>query len=215
MDTIEGDVFTTPCKHPYCFDCLQHMARSSIAGETGSFPPICCTQPLPKDLVRKVLTARDWARYEEKLRDKEDTLNLFCPNPYCSTRLTEKDVKAEIGTCPQCWQKLCTICKGVEHRGICKENELAALAQKERWKGCPKCGRLIAKEPGTCNKMICVCGQYYCYRCGKGNTGRYEDAMNGGCNCPVWDKEDIGVVPEAGRHWRGNLWDFDGIPANE
>ncbi|CCX13053.1 Similar to Protein ariadne-2; acc. no. O76924 [Pyronema omphalodes CBS 100304] len=212
MDTIEGDVFMTPCKHPYCFDCLQHMARSSIAGETGSFPPTCCKQPLPTDLVKKVLTRGDWKKFEEKLKDKEDKLNLFCPKANCSTRLTKRDVKGETGTCPKCSQKICTKCKGVEHRGICKENELTALAKKERWKGCPTCGRVIEKEPGTCNKMHCVCGQYYCYRCGKTNTGRYEDNRNGGCNCPVWDREDLDIRQIGIRDGRINPWANDGIP---
>ena len=35
-----------------------------------------------------------------------------------------------------------------------------------KYKECPKCKALMLKEEGT-NKIMCVCGIPFCYRCGK------------------------------------------------
>jgi len=135
-------------------------------------------------------------------------VQLFCPHSRCSARLENRDIKGEIGTCPKCRTKVCTKCKNEEHRGVCKENELVKLAKDKGWKGCPKCGRMVDKLPGTCNHVTCQCGQHFCYKCGRANKGRYENAKNGGCDCPIWNSGDLQQAMEMepfNPEWAGAL----------
>ncbi|KAG8667668.1 hypothetical protein FPOAC1_012501 [Fusarium poae] len=58
------------------------------------------------------------------------------------------------------------------HNGPCgklEEEDLQSvleLAERTGWKRCGKCGHLIEKSVG-CNHMICLCGNDFCYNCGK------------------------------------------------
>ena len=45
---------------------------------------------------------------------------------------------------------------------------LRYVAQESR--PCPACNMAISKTEG-CNKMVCRCGQYFCYICGKAIDG--------------------------------------------
>ena len=45
-------------------------------------------------------------------------------------------------------------------------------------RNCPRCNQLITKVIGTCNKMKCVCGFKFCFKCG---------VVNAKCNCTNHD----------------------------
>ncbi|KAA8913643.1 hypothetical protein FN846DRAFT_929078 [Sphaerosporella brunnea] len=180
MDEITSAIHKLPCKCAYCTDCLTQLIQTSLKGETGSFPPICCKQPITASIAKDVLSSAEFAVYQERLEDrKSPAQQLYCPNPRCSRRLDPGTT-----TCPQCRTRLCTACSQREHKGVCTaDTELVELAKKQHWKGCPRCGRLVDKEPGTCNHMRCVCGQDFCYLCGTPGTDR--------CGCPVYTQHDL------------------------
>eukprot|EP00299_Pterocystis_sp_00344_P013063 c6357_g1_i3.p1 GENE.c6357_g1_i3~~c6357_g1_i3.p1 ORF type:complete len:549 (-),score=110.44 c6357_g1_i3:34-1521(-) len=54
-------------------------------------------------------------------------------------------------------------------------------------KPCAACGTAVEKESG-CNKMSCVCGAYFCYRCGAKIDG-YDHFWEG--KCQLFEQEDI------------------------
>jgi hypothetical protein len=203
MEEIGSEVHRLPCNDAYCTDCLLQLIQTAMKGETGSFPPVCCKQPITVDSAKSVLSAADFKTYQERLEDRKPEVQIFCCNPRCSKRLEPKDIKGETGSCPTCRTKTCTKCKQPDHRGICAENnELVELAKKENWKGCPKCRRLIEKQPGTCNQVLCVCGIAFCYLCGKQMAYKYARAEEGGCSCPLLTAKDVvervrlGIVDE-------------------
>ncbi|KAI5858142.1 hypothetical protein BZA05DRAFT_319811, partial [Tricharina praecox] len=166
-DEIVGELHELKCEHRYCIDCLTQMVSKALGGESDTnFPPKCCTDPIPTDAVKTVLSAADFKKYEERLDDRKQAVQLFCPKPKCSAKLSANDIRAETGTCPRCQTKMCTKCKGLEHAGVCPESELAEVAKKEKWASCPACHRVIMKQQDSCNKMICVCGFRFCYLCG-------------------------------------------------
>ena len=37
---------------------------------------------------------------------------------------------------------------------------------QDKYRECPKCQSIMVKEKGT-NKILCVCGFTFCYKCGK------------------------------------------------
>lgn len=209
MDTIAGTAHRLDsCGHAYCTACLRQLFKASLAGETGSFPPRCCKKEIPQTLARAVLERADYEKCRERVLERNAALQLFCANRLCSARLEAHHVRGETGTCPRCATKVCVLCKGREHRGVCEESELAELASREGWKACPRCGQMVDKRPGSCNHITCQCGQHFCYRCGKINPGNYENAAHGGCDCPIWNREELTLAIAAdphGEEWGGAI----------
>lgn len=95
----------------------------------------------------------------------------------------------------------CILCKAVPyHTGkMCHEAtqtetakmEVEKLAKslglsKNRLKNCPGCRAPIVKEVNTCNKMMCLCGELFCFKC---------EAKDAKCKCTgadhsFWNNED-------------------------
>ncbi|CAN6559751.1 unnamed protein product [Malus baccata var. baccata] len=82
--------------------------------------------------------------------------------------------------CPNCKRCFCAQCLAPWHVGIdCTEFQklnkdereaedimLRNLVQKKNWRRCPNCRFYVERMEG-CNLMVCRCGSYFCYRCGK------------------------------------------------
>jgi hypothetical protein len=153
---ILRNAFSAPCTHVYCKECFIQHIIISLRGEAGSFPPKCCNLVLEERSVKEALPQAEYQKYKDRVKDHSDQLQLFCPMPRCATRLEMPHVMGETGTCPRCDTKICTKCKQVEHKGVCEKHEVKKLAKKEGWAGCPKCGRIVEKNKGTCNKIMCM-----------------------------------------------------------
>jgi hypothetical protein len=39
--------------------------------------------------------------------------------------------------------------------------------------------------------IVCRCGEVFCYLCGKRSAVAYARAHEGGCDCPVWSREEV------------------------
>ena len=39
--------------------------------------------------------------------------------------------------------------------------------------------------------IACRCGEIFCYLCGKRSAVAYARAHEGGCDCPVWSREEV------------------------
>jgi hypothetical protein len=109
---------------------------------------------------------------------------LHCPTPNCKFIFaideTDKDEEAFHLRCDLCSQHYCLKCKVKYHFGksciaykkerlkTANHDDIMFLAyiQSQKIKGCPKCGRFVERESG-CAHMICICGEQFCYMCGK------------------------------------------------
>jgi hypothetical protein len=138
----------------------------------------------------------------------------YCPR--CGGIAIE-DTEENCADCSVCFWVFCTLCQESRHPGVdCvsaetklemlrqkaaggsadaiaalrkKEQELKSLSLIEKTsKFCPSCGEAVQKTEG-CNKMTCVCGSLFCWRCGDQVHG-YDHFKEGG-NCVLFDEAEI------------------------
>ncbi len=112
---------------------------------------------------------------------------LHCPTPNCKYIFaideTDKDEESYHLRCDICAQHYCLKCKVKFHFGksclaykkhklqTANHDEIATMAfiQSLKIKSCPKCGSFVERDSG-CAHMICVCGEQFCYMCGKSQS---------------------------------------------
>ena len=120
--------------------------------------------------------------YIKNYEKNADLIYYCCPTPGCKKYIPcQKDEKKL--SCPTCNKSYCIKCFRPWHENkTCEQYYLEnsvinnSEVQKEflnfdakndfEYKECPKCKALMLKEEGT-NKIICVCGTAFCYKCGK------------------------------------------------
>ena len=101
----------------------------------------------------------------------------FCPTPGCSYICFFDKDEFHL-KCPLCKKEYCLKCQTEWHQySTCQEYQ-AEKKEKENdvkfdeyikgsnFKQCPNCKRWIEKTTG-CNHMVCLCGNNFCYGCGK------------------------------------------------
>lgn len=138
----------------------------------------------------------------------------FCPR--CGGIAVE-DAEENSADCGVCFYVFCTLCQESRHPGVeCVSQETKLLMLRQRAMGgsadavallrktelelkslsliekttkpCPSCGEAVERNQG-CNKMTCLCGDMFCYRCGEKVTG-YQHFKEGGA-CVLFDEAEI------------------------
>ncbi|RUP03171.1 hypothetical protein BC936DRAFT_140599 [Jimgerdemannia flammicorona] len=161
------------CNHHYCRSCLQRMFEMAATTEPFA-PPRCCGCPIKIEYARQTLSAEELQPYMTRVDELDAALRPWRSCPNCGTNiiLPARTIPSRARTtlkCPKCKVgKVCTGCGAAAHQGRerCDDQRLFELALNERWKRCPHCGTMVEKREG-CNNMVCVCGGFFCYRCGK------------------------------------------------
>lgn len=207
------------CRHAWCAGCLEAQARLHVAEgslEALRCPDPKCKAPLGPGMLQRVLSAEDYARWEQlTLQRTLDTMPDAAYCPRCSTvSIEDADSCAQ---CPRCFFVFCSLCmEGWHPATTCvsaetklamlrrkmegggraaledlrrQEQDLLSVAQIEKTaKKCPRCGMATQKAEG-CNKMACGgCGAYWCWRCGKEIDG-YRHFRTG--ECILFDEAEI------------------------
>nr|CAB3447581.1 unnamed protein product [Digitaria exilis] len=146
------------CMEAYC---SIHVKEGSVA--TLACPDTSCRAPLPPPVLRRLLADEGYARWE-----------------WLALRRT-LDTMPDVAYCPRCSAACEQQKQEVSAKGQRKLEELLSLREVLRsTRQCPSCRMAIVKTAG-CNKMVCGnCGQFFCYRCGRGING-YGHFFNGGC----------------------------------
>ena len=156
-DPYDADhCWQAPCSHYYCDDDLNDLFRRSMTDVT-LYPPRCCQQNMPYEDLRMFLhqdLAHDFDTKKEELDDHKPT---YCHRPTCSTYIGQENKDANVATCPECKVETCILCKEAVHEDDCAEDEAirqtTELAQKEGWRRCPNCERMVELSIG-CNHMM-------------------------------------------------------------
>ncbi|KAK5123511.1 hypothetical protein LTR85_002549 [Meristemomyces frigidus] len=206
-DHHADNISQMPCSHYYCRDCLENLYTSSMTDET-LFPPRCCHQEFPYDLVKRLLTQRCRSKFGQKRIELETKDRTYCYIATCSAFIKPDNYVGSGALCPQPehgWT--CIKCKNAYHLGECPRDEtmdvLMATAEEQQWQRCFGCRRVVELKLG-CNHITCVCKSEFCYVCGKPWKT---------CNCLQWDEArlferaaaivDNGHVPPAGYQLQG------------
>jgi hypothetical protein len=227
METIKGIQICAPCGHSYDKECIADLFQASTRDST-LFPPRCCRQQIPVDLVRPHLSVHFLSQFEAKMKENSTVNRVYCANPTCSQFLGPQVMETgwwyglKKYTCPAtgCQTITCGSCKqkiGKDNGDagavaaatavhVCNKNQVDqpvfALGKREGWVQCPGCGQMIELQMG-CYHMTCLCKTEFCYLC---------RAIWRTCSCLQWDEHRLYAAAEervdqqlAGARYRPNL----------
>jgi len=166
------------CGHSICPQCVVAMAEVANNNE-GLFPLQCCQIQLPTDIFLSFLSGSHRTAFSSKCAEAATPANLrvYCSNKRCLNFISRSPASMPcVMSCPECSTNVCSGCKNHAHPGeSCSDNfeasRVRALAEKQKWKTCPRCQMIVERSSG-CYYMVCRCRQAFCYECGK--------AMNAG-----------------------------------
>ncbi|KAK0277161.1 hypothetical protein LTR91_000380 [Friedmanniomyces endolithicus] len=178
------DNIKAPCGHDYCAACLENLYSSCMTDES-LFPPRCCRQPFPWELVREKLSDDLQAAFPVKRIELETQNRTYCYVATCSAFIKPGDYDKHKAPCPECQSITCVKCKRQTHDGVCGEDgeteEFLARARQNGWQRCFGCRRVVELNIG-CNHMTCLCGAQFCYVCG---------LVWKTCPCRQWDERRL------------------------
>ena len=151
----ENEMIHVPCGDYYCKGCTTKLFKMSMKDES-LFLPRCCRQFIPLELVSTVLDAELQKNFKDRAIEFTTIERTYCSQPTCGIFIPPTVIEGEKVKCPECSQITCTICKTAEHEGDCPANPehqaLMELAEKEGYKKCYQCKRLVEISTG-CNHM--------------------------------------------------------------
>ena len=181
MDRIEGPVIRAPCGHDYDVDCVVGLFRAATTDES-LFPPACCRQPFNFQRLRQHMDRELASLFEKKAREFSTQNRVYCSRASCSAFLGPATNSATAMACNGCGTQTCGHCKKAAHSASQRctndaDKEVLAMATREGWKRCPRCGLVVELIYG-CNHMTCRCNHQFCYLC----LARWKT-----CGCLNWD----------------------------
>ena len=156
-DIHPNDIVQVPCGHHYCRDCLENLYNSCMTDET-LFPPRCCHQEFPWNVVKAYLTQKCRSKFGAKRVELETQDRTYCHVSACSAFIRPVHIMGRLASCPrrECGLNTCTLCKGRYHIGFCPRDTtmdaLLGAAARNGWQKCYVCRRIIELKTG-CNHM--------------------------------------------------------------
>ena len=131
-------------------------------------PLECCKRRIPTDILQDMSIGRLGAiqSYTDFLLECDTPNPVYCAHKKCRVFIPPRFVGGEIVLCWRCNHQTCSLCRKLNHPGVCKTNtELLELIKTSQWKYCPHCSNVVEKAEG-CDHMTCRCGCEFCYKCG-------------------------------------------------
>jgi hypothetical protein len=141
-------------------------------------------------------------------QDEDDNRPVLPPGcPSCDTPMTWDETRAVLGRpfIPRITQKFLRSWPPAITTADQDMDELTRRVLEETTRPCPHCGAGIDKVADTCDKMMCLCGYRFCYRC---------SAPGAACSCienqghrwfhnglpdgmgRFWTEDDLGLVAQ-------------------
>ncbi|GLC37168.1 hypothetical protein PLESTM_000549900 [Pleodorina starrii] len=172
---------------------------SSSSSSSSSNPGCPCTITRGSILALLADHPADLQTYLQL--EAESTLDpgslLYCPHKDCSNPLVlDGDLPPDApASCPACNRGFCPRCRITgwhegyscaafqalpAHQRSAEDAAVLQLSERQRWRACPACKRMVERNQG-CNHMRCLCGGEYCYRCGV----QYEQGQKR-CGCELF-----------------------------
>ena len=218
LGDLVGATALTSCRHWFCDSCWrEHLITCVRNGRPELFcPEYDCDKRLDKGTLLSLLTLDHVIRYLKLFHDmdvEQQPITKWCPNPVCGRVLVIESSEVQTASC-QCGKRVCFDCLGDVHwPAQCT----AAAVNKQKLlkngdddiiptevgetvivsgKHCPFCKRFVEKN-GGCPQMTCLCGNLFCWGCGKAWKSGKHDAecyRNGSVN--THGTKDVFIEPE-------------------
>lgn len=199
-------IFLESCFHFFCHECLKMQLDISLStGKKLECPFADCSCEILPYTLNHICDSEKISKYEEQLvriliRKEGDDI-FECP--FCDSSMQVEKTVYETPSaihCCSCERTYCSLCLGPNHNGPCKvmklreyyfsenyKQHVLSLCVMKNLKRCPNCDNVVIKSFG-CNKIVCFCGQMFCYLCLQPIYGY--DHFGG--NCPLFEETSLG-----------------------
>ena len=152
---MPGKEVNCPCSHDYCVGGLESLVSAAITDES-LFPPRCCKQPIPMQVIETFFTSTFVLEIRAKEVEYGTSNRTYCHVTTCSAFINPSFIEGDTATCSQCSAQTCSICKGPSHKNDCPEDEttqeILRIAAENGWQRCQTCHRMVELDTG-CNHM--------------------------------------------------------------
>ncbi|KAG5409133.1 hypothetical protein IGI04_005452 [Brassica rapa subsp. trilocularis] len=174
LDDVDSDLmfYVERCGHRWS------MARPNC-------PHHGCIFHLSIDRCGDLLTFKERSVWMQRIKENSIPLaeRVYCPYESCShlmsmTELSRRGSYSGFGRCFKCHGDLCVHCGVPWHFNLScndyrrlfpnkyrEDAKLKSLASLNGWRQCPKCYHMVGRSYG-CSRIICRCGNAFCYKCG-------------------------------------------------
>ncbi|KAL7152653.1 hypothetical protein ABFS83_04G113000 [Erythranthe nasuta] len=177
------------CSHKFCKTCISKYITMKL--DRGKSAAIACPGPDCEGILgieecmggvvpKEVVTLWEQVICESVIIPSSQ--RFYCPYKNCSALLMNgSDTRNTMreAECPSCRRLFCVKCKVTWHSGFdcgdfsrMRESEreredlmVHALAKKNKWRRCPRCGFFVERTAG-CLHMTGRCRFQFCYACG-------------------------------------------------
>ncbi|OOF91285.1 hypothetical protein ASPCADRAFT_57292 [Aspergillus carbonarius ITEM 5010] len=165
-------LISMPCQHKYCSRCLKQMVFTVMPDE-GLFPPRCCKQKVPTEVILPVLTPKERTVYLAKTQEYAVPARerWYCPAATCGRFIPPKHLNGKLSSqsCPYCSTTFCSGCRfpGLTSKDYFPDPGLVAVFEDPRLgKGQRgfKCGSLVDLL-FNCDHVTCRCKAQTCTMC--------------------------------------------------
>ncbi|KAI9781783.1 MAG: hypothetical protein M1835_004191, partial [Candelina submexicana] len=93
------DIIEAPCHDLYCRECIGDLFETATTDES-LFPPRCCRQNIPLDLVKGFLSKALIERIERVTVEYGTPNRTYCVWPTCSAFIPPDRINGDIAVCP-------------------------------------------------------------------------------------------------------------------
>lgn len=165
------------CDHNICDSCTVQLCR--VAADQNIYRIPCPSMQCDSAFDVWALVAFLKKRGEKELAfslEQSAIIGIhsvvYCANPSCSEPFVyagDAGPETALVVCSTCKAENCMKCRELWHEGnACRAfpGNLSCLEKYKKLATCPRC-KVHVERVGGCNRMSCVCGQIFCYNCGK------------------------------------------------
>ncbi|PYH97465.1 hypothetical protein BO71DRAFT_373260 [Aspergillus ellipticus CBS 707.79] len=165
-------LISMPCQHKYCSRCLKQMVFTVMPDEK-LFPPRCCKQRIPTEIILSVLTPKERILCLSKMQEYATPFaeRCYCPAATCGRFIPPKYLtsRSSSKSCPYCSATFCSACRcpGSTTKDYFPEPGLVAVFEDSRLGKRQRgfnCGSLVDLL-FNCDHVTCRCKAQFCNKC--------------------------------------------------
>lgn len=153
-DKLPEDIVQLACGDKWCWTCLKNFFLKATKSEE-LFPPKCCQQHIPIDLIAPMLSTEELQAYQLSSEEFSSENRVYCHDTKCGAFISSSQVIGDKATCV-CGEVTCVHCHHNFHDGECaRDSQLQAtlqLAAQSNWKRCFRCRSVVELVMG-CNHV--------------------------------------------------------------